>query len=223
MNRIKICIVEDQELFLDSLKIILDNTDDMEVVGIAVCAEDIFDILKKNDVDIVLMDIRLPKMNGVECTKIVKENYPNTKVILLTTFEDDEYIFFGLQYGASGYLLKGIKVPELLNAIRIVYDGGAMLNPNISAKIVKYFSSILLSKPNFAQIAEYKKMNSNEQQIIELISNGYTNAEISKIIHLSEGTVRNYVSDILSKLRLRDRTQLAIFMVQNSTFIRYNN
>ena len=181
MNRINIAIVEDQELFYKSLKIIIDNKPDMKVVGIAEKSEQIFEIIKAQDVDIILMDIRLPGMNGVQCTKIVKERYPNIKIIVLTTFEDDEYVFDALKYGASGYLLKGIKTNELIEAIRITYEGGALINPNIAVKIFNYFSKMAIGTSyNSIDKEMIQKLSQNEQSILQLLGAGLSNKEIAK-------------------------------------------
>jgi DNA-binding NarL/FixJ family response regulator len=158
----------------------------------------------------------MPKMDGVQCTKIIKENYPNLKVIILTTFDDDEYVYNALKYGASGYLLKGVSIDELVKAINTVYTGRAMINPDIAAKVVKLFSQ--MAKSNFAiEVGEkdVEKLTKTEWKIIEQVGYGYSNKEIADTLNLSEGTVRNYLSIILGKLRLRDRTQLAIWTVQS--------
>ena len=148
--------------------------------------------------------------------KIIKENYPNLKVIILTTFDDDEYVYNALKYGASGYLLKGVSIDELVKAINTVYTGRAMINPDIAAKVVKLFSQ--MAKSNFAiEVGEkdVEKLTKTEWKIIEQVGYGYSNKEIADTLNLSEGTVRNYLSIILGKLRLRDRTQLAIWTVQS--------
>ncbi len=165
--------------------------------------------------DVILMDIRMPEMDGVVCTQIIKENYPDIKIIILTTFDDDEYVFNALKYGASGYLLKGISTKELIDAVRKVYHGTAMINGDIASKVVKLFSKMAQSniaiQINEQQTAELKN---TEWKIIALVGSGLSNKEISTKLRLSEGTVRNSLSTILSKLELRDRTQLAIWAVQ---------
>lgn len=178
--------------------------------------------VRKEKPDVILMDIRMPEMDRVVCTEIIKENYPNIKIIILTTFDDDEYVFNALKYGASGYLLKGISTKELSDAIRKVYHGTAMINEDIASKVVKLFSK--MAQSNLAiyvdelQTADLKKA---EWQIIALVGSGLSNKEISKKLNLSEGTVRNNLSIILSKLDLRDRTQLAIWAVQTGAVNKY--
>ena len=166
----------------------------------------------------ILMDIRMPEMDGVQCTKAIKERYPEVKIIILTTFDDDEFVFSALKYGASGYLLKGISMDELDKAIHTVYKGGAMINPEIATKVVEQFSEmaqsnydIMIEAQNVEDITEAK------WDIIKLVGWGLSNREIADKVMLSEGTVRNYISTILSKLNLRDRTQLAIWEVQSGS------
>ena len=124
----KVLIADDQELIRDSLKIILDMNQNMEVVGVAENGREVLEQVAKVLPDIILMDIRMPELDGVQCTKAVKEKYPGVKIIILTTFDDDEYVFYALKYGASGYLLKGCSVQELTAAIQTVMNGGSILN-----------------------------------------------------------------------------------------------
>ena len=171
--------------------------------------------IRKEKPDVILMDIRMPKMDGVACTQIIKENYPQIKIIILTTFDDDEYVFDALKYGASGYLLKGISTNELTEAIRKVHKGSAMINEDIASKVLKLFSR--MAKSNLAIQIEEKQtadLKNTEWKIIALVGQGLSNKEIAGKMKLSEGTVRNGLSAILSKLQLRDRTQLAIWAVQ---------
>ncbi len=212
---VKILIADDQELIRESLKIVLDMNSNMEVIGLAENGVEVLEILKKNVPDIILMDIRMPELDGVLCTKSVKEKYPNVKIIILTTFDDDEYIYNALKYGASGYLLKGCSVQELTAAIQKVMSGNSILNSNILNKVVKLFNQ--MAQVNISiEVDEddVKELNNTERNIAHLVGNGLSNKEIAEKLFLSEGTVRNSLSATLSKLHLRDRTQLAIWSVQ---------
>lgn len=161
------------------------------------------------------MDIRMPKMDGVQCTKIIKENYPQIKIIILTTFDDDEFVYSALKYGASGYLLKGVSMDELVRAIEVVHSGRAMINPDIATKVLRLFSQLARSDYSISiQESQVDELTKTEWKIIEEVGRGASNKEISETLSLSEGTVRNYLSTILNKLDLRDRTQLAIWVVQ---------
>lgn len=212
---IKVVIADDQELIRESLRIVLGTHEDLKVVDVASDGFEVLQILKRENVDIVLMDIRMPGMDGVYCTKILKEQFPHVKVIILTTFDDDDFVFSALKYGASGYLLKGVGMDELYKAILTVYSGGAMINPDIATKVFSMFSK--MSQDNMSiQIDEssIKDISKPEWRVIQLVGFGLSNKEIAQKLFLSEGTVRNYLSSILSKLCLRDRTQLAIWAVQ---------
>lgn len=212
---IKILIADDQELIRQSLQIILNNEADFEVTDAVANGLEVVRSVRKNRPDIILMDIRMPEMDGVVCTQIIKENYPDIKIIIVTTFDDDEYVFNALKYGASGYMLKGASMQELSDAIRKVYQGNAMINGDIASKVVKLFSKMAQSNLTI-QVDELQSnsLKENEWQIIVQVGSGLSNKEIATKLSLSEGTVRNSLSIILSKLGLRDRTQLAIWAVQ---------
>lgn len=212
---IKVLIVDDQELIRQSLKVVLNVSPGIEVVATADSGNEALKHAAAHKPDVVLMDIRMPGMDGVEATRLIKERYPNIKVIVLTTFDDDEYVFGALQNGASGYLLKGSNVSELADAIQIAYSGGAMINPNIASKMISQFSHMAKGSMQ-VQVDEQATadITKSEWQIIRTVGQGMSNKEIAAELHLSEGTVRNAISSVLLKLNLRDRTQLAIWAVQ---------
>lgn len=219
---IKILIADDQDLIRQSLQIILNNEPDFEVTDSVVNGHEVIRSVRREKPDVILMDIRMPEMDGVVCTQIIKENYPDIKIIILTTFDDDEYVFNALKYGASGYLLKGISLAELSEAIRKVYHGNAMINGDIASKVVKLFSKMAQSNLTInVDTKQSMSLKRNEWQIIVQVGSGLSNKEISTKLNLSEGTVRNAISSILSKLALRDRTQLAIWAVQSGAI--YHN
>ena len=196
---IRIMIADDQELIRESLKIVLEMNEDMEVAAMASNGREALAALAKMPIDIILMDIRMPELDGVLCTKAVKERY----------------VYSALKYGASGYLLKGGSVQELADAIRIVVSGGNILNPDVTNKVVKLFSQMA----HGSYVAEtdlqgLQDLSHTERCIAQLVGRGLSNKEISAALSLSEGTVRNSLSTALSKLNLRDRTQLALWAVQ---------
>ena len=212
---IKLLIADDQELIRQSLQILLGTEPGFEVLDSVENGKEVIRAIRKEKPDVILMDIRMPEMDGVVCTQIIKENYPDIKIIILTTFDDDEYVFNALKYGASGYLLKGIQTKQLVDAIRKVYQGTSMINEDIASKVVSMFSR--MAQTNLAiQIDEKQTadLKNTEWQIIALVGSGMSNKEIAGKLMLSEGTIRNSLSIILSKLDLRDRTQLAIWAVQ---------
>ncbi len=212
---IKILIADDQELIRQSLQIILGTEPGFQVLDSVENGKEVIRSIRREKPDVILMDIRMPEMDGVVCTQIIKENYPNIKIIILTTFDDDEYVYNALKYGASGYLLKGIQTKALVEAIRKVHQGTSMINEDITSKVVNMFSR--MAQTNLAiQIDERQTadLKNTEWQIISLVGSGMSNKEIAGKLKLSEGTIRNSLSMILSKLDLRDRTQLAIWAVQ---------
>ncbi|MBN2617292.1 MAG: response regulator transcription factor [Spirochaetales bacterium] len=213
---INIVIVDDQDLVRESLEYILNSNPDLKVVGTAQNGIDGIKIIKNLNPNVVLMDLRMPGTDGIECIKILKEERPNVAVIALTTFDDDEYIYDSIKNGARGYLLKSIKSHDLVKAVRKVATGGSIMTPEVTTKVMQLFSE--MAKADY-KVKDNKsiliQLQTNEKKIIKLIGCGYSNKEISKELFLSEGTIRNYISSILQKLELRDRTQIAIFAVQN--------
>lgn len=212
---IKILIADDQELIRESLKIILSTNNEFEVIDTVGSGKEVVESIRRHIPDIILMDVRMPDMDGVQCTKFVKEVYPEIKVIVLTTFDDDEYIFSALKYGASGYLLKGVSLDELTSAIKTVLQGGAIFNPNVASKVTKIFSEMAKNNIVAERIhdEDLPNLSDTEWKIIQQVSQGLSNKEIAEILKFTEGTIRNHLSVILDKLQLRDRTQLAIWYI----------
>ncbi len=206
--KIKVLIADDDKIVRDSMKIILEMDKDIEVVGTAANGDEAFEFCMKNNVDVVLMDIRMPVCDGVLGTKKIKEVFKDIKVIILTTFSDDEYILEALKNGASGYLLKNISPDKIMEDIKVVFNGNMLIHPDVAYKVAE-----MLNKEEKNDFSKYG-LNEAEVKIMELISKGLTNKEISEIMFLSEGTIKNKISDILSKLNLRDRTQIAIFYLK---------
>ncbi len=210
---IRVGIVDDQEIMRQGMKVILSVQDDMEVVGEGSHGMEGYRLCETHVVDVLLMDVRMPVMDGVEATRRIMRDFPDVRIIILTTFDEDEYIFQALKYGASGYLLKDAAPEEIAEAIRDVYRGGARIQPRVAAKVVERFRHMEDRKPD--SDPRIKTLTGRERDIIQLVGEGKSNREIAKQLFISEGTVKNHVTNILVKLDLRDRTQLAIFAIKN--------
>ena len=212
-------LVDDDESLLFSTKILL------EALGWKVAAYNSpTEFLVRDNLSIpgcAVLDVRMPQMNGVQCTKEVKERYPDIQVIVLTTFDDDDYIYDALKYGASSYLLKGVSLDELHQAIVTVVSGGGVIHPDIAIKAMRMFSDMAKNQVESETAAdELQHLSRTEWRIIAKVGNGLSNREIAAELAFTEGTVRNYISVILDKLSLRDRTQLAIWALQNQRLVR---
>ncbi|WIV13490.1 response regulator transcription factor [Proteiniborus sp. MB09-C3] len=206
----KVLIADDDGLIRDSLKILLSLESDIEVVGTAINGQQAFELCQKNRPDIVLMDIRMPIMDGVLGTKLIKEHFNDIKIIILTTFKDDEYIREAIKNGAEGYILKNQSSDSIVDSLRTVYGGNTVLDKEVADTL----TSMLKDKPD-KKGNIYYELGKRELEILKLISEGLSNKEIGAKLYLSEGTVRNYITILLDKLSLRDRTQLAIFYLKN--------
>lgn len=218
---INILIADDQELMRQSLKIMLSSQPNFAVTDTVSNGREVLESIKKNKPDIILMDIRMPEMDGVVCTQKVKEIAPDIKVIILTTFDDDEFVFNAIKFGASGYLLKGTSLKDLTSAITKVYNGKSIMNDEITGKVFRMFSQMAQTNQTI-RVGEQLtgKLRESEWKIIDCVGRGMSNKEIAQRLHLSEGTIRNSLSVILSKLGLKNRTQLGIWAVQTDTAAR---
>jgi len=219
---IRVLIVDDQELIRDSLQFLIESDERFSVVGIAKEGKTAVQLARQVHPDVILMDIRMPEMNGIECTRIIKQEEPSARIIILTTFDDDEYVYEALKNGADGFLLKGISKIDLLTSIVTVYNGGASVDPQTAQKVFTLLGKIANS-PYAAiheDVGELRNLTQQEMRIMQLIGKGFSNKEIMQEISFSEGTVRNYISNILRKLDLRDRTQIAIFAIQSGLMLK---
>ncbi|MCF7943506.1 MAG: response regulator transcription factor [Spirochaetia bacterium] len=219
---IRVVIVDDQELILDSLHLLITSDARFTVVGMAKNGSEAVRLARKVQPDVMLMDIRMPELNGIECVRLIKQDNSNIRIIILTTFDDDKYIYEALRNGADGFLLKGISKRDLLASIETVFNGGATVDPKTAQKVFELFGKIV-NTPFAAfqdEPEEVKSLTDQEIRIMQLIGKGYSNKEIMSEVNFSEGTVRNYISNILKKLDLRDRTQIAIFAIQSGIMLK---
>lgn len=206
---IRLLIVDDQRLMREGLRTLLELEHGFEIVGEAADGQAALDAYAELKPDVVLMDIRMPGMDGVEATRRLCVSWPETRVIILTTFDDDANVFEGLRAGAVGYLLKDLSGQELANAVRTVYKGGALIEPAVAKRVMAEFARL---HPPARTIQEGlpEPLSERELAVLKLVSAGLSNREIGNKLGLSEGTVKNYVTSILQKIGVRDRTQAAL-------------
>lgn len=209
---IRILLVDDQRLLRDGLRILLDMEPDLEIVGEAGNGVQALERYEELDPDVVLMDIRMPVMDGVEAIRRLRERREDARVIILTTFDDDAYVFDGLRVGALGYLLKDVSADELAAAVRTVAEGGALIDPSVTRKVVAEFNRLQGGRKSSRIDGQtlVEELSRREIEVLRLIAGGHTNREIASALFLAEGTVKNYVSNILGKIGARDRTQAAL-------------
>jgi DNA-binding NarL/FixJ family response regulator len=206
---VQILIVDDQSLFREGLRTLLSVQPDFEVVGEAGNGEEALRMAIRLKPGIVLMDLRMPIMDGVTATQRMRETLPSCKVIVLTTFDDDEYIFDGLRAGAVGYLLKDVSSEKLFEAIRAADRGEYFLLPSITAKVMAEFSRLSRIAPAPASPLE-EPLSPRELEILHLVATGASNREIADTLVIAEGTVKNHLTNILGKLSVRDRMQAVL-------------
>ena len=208
---IKIILVDDQMLFREGLGTLLSVHDDIDVVGEAENGQEAIDLVQQLKPDVVLMDVRMPVLDGVAATRKLTQDFPKSRVIMLTTFDDDEYVFEGLRAGAAGYLLKDVPSQKLVEAIRAAAKGDSFLQPSVAAKVVAEFTRMsgktAVSNPQQSLV---EPLSNRELEILAQVATGASNREIAASLFIAEGTVKNHVTNILGKLGVRDRTQAAI-------------
>jgi DNA-binding NarL/FixJ family response regulator len=208
----KIMIVDDQAMVREGLRMILSLHGEIEIIGEAQNGEELLSLLRKQLPDVILMDIRMPVMDGIETLRIVKEAYPSVKVIILTTFNEDEFIFKGLKFGADGYILKDSNSKEIVKAIKAACEGIMLLHSEVSSKISKVLHAFdQLPNNENGVIEQDNGLTPREMEVVELVMEGKSNKQIASSLFLTEGTVKNYVSRILDKLELNNRTELVLY------------
>ncbi len=211
MKKIKVLIVDDQPIVCEGLKTILEFEEDFEVIGVGHNGQEALDFCERNKPDIVLMDARMPVMNGIEATGEITRLFPNIRVLILTTFNEDRLIVQGLQNGAKGFLLKDIEPEELGTTIRVVNNGGFCLHPDVAQKIIARISDPeSVPAEEIPPQYDMSQLTNREKEVLGMIGRGFSNTEISSALFIVEGTVKNHVSNLLAKLGVRDRTKLAL-------------
>lgn len=207
----KILICDDQAVVRDGLELLLQLERDFEVVGAASDGAEAVELTAKKSPDLVLMDLKMPGMNGIEATRQIRARHPEVKVLVLTTYDDDQWVFDAIRAGASGYLLKDTPREEIVRAIRGTLAGKSFVDPGVAGKLLDQVASKQVQPETLLT----KKLTEREVDVLRLIARGLNNPEIAARLHLSEGTVRNHVSAILTKLEVTDRTQAAVIAIQH--------
>lgn len=212
-SSIRLILVDDDPFIRESLKVLIGLDPSITVTGTAGNGHEALALLDSGaDADVILMDIRMPECDGVEGTKVIKTRYPDIRILMLTTFDDDEYIIQALQNGASGYLLKNVPPDRIIHGIKTVHNGDMLIHPDIARKLAGLLRPT--PTPSAHDPLESSGLTRMELSVAQAISEGLSNKEIAAKLFLSEGTVKNYVTDILGKLSLRDRTQIAIYILK---------
>jgi DNA-binding NarL/FixJ family response regulator len=207
----KIIICDDQAIVRDGLELLLKLEKDFNVIGLAQDGVEALDLVAKLSPDLVLMDLKMPGMNGVEACRRICSAHPSVKVLILTTFDDDEWVFDAIRAGASGYLLKDTPREKVVEAVRGTMSGKSYVDPLVAGKLLGQVAS----KQEQPSAIITAKLTEREVDVLRLIARGLSNAEIAQKLHLSEGTIRNHVSAIFSKLDVSDRTQAAIIAIRH--------
>lgn len=208
---VRLLLVDDQRLMREGLRTLLELEPGLVVAGEASNGQEALARYAELQPDVVLMDVRMPVLDGVEATRRLIARHPAARVIILTTFDDDEYVFEGLRAGALGYLLKDVSIQELAEAIRTVMAGGVLIQPSVARKVVAEFARLRpVAAPAPAPAGLLEPLSERELEILKLLAGGLTNREIAERLYLAEGTVKNYVTNILGKIGARDRTQAAL-------------
>ena len=207
---IRVLLVDDQCLFREGLETLLSVHKDIEVAGQASNGQEAVEVATQVQPDVVLMDVRMPILNGVRATRRLKRALPQCRVIVLTTFDDDEYVFDALRAGAVGYLLKDVPSARLVEAIRATARGESILEPSVAAKVIAEFTRVSSMVPAAQMEQLVEPLSERELEILNWIARGASNKEIADQLFIAEGTVKNHVTHILGKLGVRDRTQAAL-------------
>lgn len=215
---ISVLICDDQAIVCEGLQVILESSPEIEVVGIAHDGAEALAQIAHVQPNIVLMDLKMPGMNGIHATREIRTHYPQVKVLVLTTYDADEWVFDAIRSGASGYLLKNTGPQDLINAIKGTIAGKTHVDPDVAGKLFNHVHLAEGATQSHSTTDEMQQLSDREIEVLQLIAKGLSNRQISEQLFLSEGTVRNYVSSIFSKLNVSDRTQAALVAVRYGLF-----
>jgi DNA-binding NarL/FixJ family response regulator len=206
-------LVDDHEIVRDGIRAMLDPEDDVVVTAEAATVREAIDEADRTRPDVIVMDVRLTDGSGIEATREIRAKLPNTRVLMLTSFADDEALFASIMAGASGYVLKQVKSGDLLRAIRAVGAGNSLLDPSVTSAVLDR----LRKGKHLLRDEKLARLSPQEERILQLVADGKTNKEIGDELHLAEKTVKNYVSSILSKLEVARRAEAAAYLARHTT------
>jgi DNA-binding NarL/FixJ family response regulator len=206
---VRVLIADDQALVRGGFRMILEAKEDMEVVGEAGDGAEAVELVERLEPEVVLMDVRMPGMDGIEATRRIAASGSSARIVILTTYDVDEYVFAALRAGASGFLLKDVRPPELTEAIRVVARGDALLAPGVTRRLLDRFAGVL--PDDSARPADLDELTEREVEVLRFVALALSNAEIASRLVLTEATVKTHVSSVLRKLGLRDRVQAVVF------------
>jgi DNA-binding NarL/FixJ family response regulator len=218
LQPIRVLIVDDQRLLCEGFRKLIEMEENLAVVGMAGDGEEALAVIERltaahTPPDVALMDVRMPRLDGIAATRLIRERWPQIRVVILTTFDERELIYSGLQAGASGYVLKDITAEQLAATIRAVAQGQVLLHPDVAGELFGASKEASTSTPDLVgevRIHDLSQLTEREREVLALLARGASNREISETLYIAGGTVKNHLSNILSKLGVRDRTQAAL-------------
>lgn len=213
-DRIRVAVVDDQELMRSALRMMVESQPDLDLAGEAADGHEALALVRARRVDVVLMDLRMPRLDGIRATEVIARELPGTRVIALTTFDLDEYAFPAIRAGASGFLLKDARAEEIVEAIRTVHAGHGVVAPSTTRRLIEHVAAAPADSGDRAA-AIRERLTPRELDMLRALATGETNAEIARRMHLSENTVKTHVGHVLAKLALRDRVQAVVLAYES--------
>jgi DNA-binding NarL/FixJ family response regulator len=214
---IRVVLVDDHALFRRGLELVLAEASDIEIVGQAADGDDAVRLVRELTPDVVLMDVRMPRMSGIEAARLIRDTVPGTKVVMLTVSDDEQDLFAAVRAGASGYLLKEVSIDEVAGAVRAVTRGHALVSPSMAAKLLTEFNA-LAQRADERQRSGAPKLTERELQVLKLVAKGMSNREIANELFIAENTVKNHVRNMLEKLGMHSRMEAVIYAMRENLF-----
>ncbi len=212
-EQIRVVIADDHELFRRGLRMVLEDADDIEVVGEAGDGRSVTTVVSESVPDVVVMDVRMPVVSGIEATARIKEELPATRILMLTISDEEEDLYEAIKAGANGYLLKEISIDEISDAVRAVHGGQSLISPSMASKLLNEFASMIKKEEEKREVPA-PRLTAREMEVLQHVAQGMNNREIAKTLFISENTVKNHVRNILEKLHLHSRMEAVVYAVR---------